>query len=101
VDSEVYRPPEPLWNPRLREAATTLCAMRAQNFRATWLRLTTYRVIQIFQRGTACLKFIGSRRVRCASHRFASPKPKNCFAIYRLCPPPALTREDSGTVSIN
>ena len=23
---EVYRPPEPLWNPRLREAATTLCA---------------------------------------------------------------------------
>jgi len=21
---EVYRPPEPLWNPRLREAATTL-----------------------------------------------------------------------------
>ena len=24
---EVYRPPEPLWNPRLREAATTLCAM--------------------------------------------------------------------------
>ena len=25
VDLEVYRPPEPLWNPRLREAATTLC----------------------------------------------------------------------------
>jgi len=25
---EVYRPPEPLWNPRLREAATTLEAMR-------------------------------------------------------------------------
>ena len=24
---EVYRPPEPLWNPRLREAATTLAAM--------------------------------------------------------------------------
>jgi len=24
---EVYRPPEPLWNPRLREAATTLHAM--------------------------------------------------------------------------
>ena len=23
---EVYRPPEPLWNPRLREAATTLGA---------------------------------------------------------------------------
>ena len=23
---EVYRPPEPLWNPRLREAATTLVA---------------------------------------------------------------------------
>jgi len=23
-DLEVYRPPEPLWNPRLREAATTL-----------------------------------------------------------------------------
>ena len=23
---EVYRPPEPLWNPRLREAATTLHA---------------------------------------------------------------------------
>jgi len=23
---EVYRPPEPLWNPRLREAATTLSA---------------------------------------------------------------------------
>ena len=28
ADLEVYRPPEPLWNPRLREAATTLCAMR-------------------------------------------------------------------------
>ena len=27
---EVYRPPEPLWNPRLREAATTLCVMRGQ-----------------------------------------------------------------------
>jgi len=25
---EVYRPPEPLWNPRLREAATTLAASR-------------------------------------------------------------------------
>ena len=25
---EVYRPPEPLWNPRLREAATTLAAMQ-------------------------------------------------------------------------
>ena len=23
---KVYRPPEPLWNPRLREAATTLTA---------------------------------------------------------------------------
>jgi len=23
-DLEVYRPPEPLWNPRLREAAATL-----------------------------------------------------------------------------
>jgi len=30
ADLEVYRPPEPLWNPRLREAATTLAAMRAQ-----------------------------------------------------------------------
>jgi len=29
---EVYRPPEPLWNPRLREAATTLVAMRATAF---------------------------------------------------------------------
>jgi len=27
ADLEVYRPPEPLWNPRLREAATTLAAM--------------------------------------------------------------------------
>jgi len=26
ADLEVYRPPEPLWNPRLREAATTLGA---------------------------------------------------------------------------
>ena len=25
ADLEVCRPPEPLWNPRLREAATTLC----------------------------------------------------------------------------
>ena len=30
ADLEVYRPPEPLWNPRLREAATTLEAMRGQ-----------------------------------------------------------------------
>jgi len=28
---EVCRPPEPLWNPRLREAATTLQAMPGQN----------------------------------------------------------------------
>jgi len=27
ADLEVCRPPEPLWNPRLREAAGTLCAM--------------------------------------------------------------------------
>jgi len=27
---EVCRPPEPLWNPRLREAATTLPAMAGQ-----------------------------------------------------------------------
>ena len=27
---EVYRPPEPLWNPRLREAATTLNASGGQ-----------------------------------------------------------------------
>ena len=27
---EVYRPPEPLWNPRLREAATTLHASGGQ-----------------------------------------------------------------------
>jgi len=27
-DLEVCCPPEPLWNPRLREAATTLWAMR-------------------------------------------------------------------------
>ena len=26
ADLEVCRPPEPLWNPRLREAATTLAA---------------------------------------------------------------------------
>jgi len=26
ADLEVCRPPEPLWNPRLREAATTLWA---------------------------------------------------------------------------
>jgi len=28
---EVYRPPEPLWNPRLREAATTLYASGRQH----------------------------------------------------------------------
>jgi len=28
---EVYRPPEPLWNPRLREAATTLAVMRGRH----------------------------------------------------------------------
>jgi len=28
ADLEVYRPPELLWNPRLREAATTLAARR-------------------------------------------------------------------------
>jgi len=33
ADLEVYRPPEPLWNPRLREAATTLAAMRRQRRR--------------------------------------------------------------------
>jgi len=28
---EVYRPPEPLWSPRLREAATTLYVSRGQS----------------------------------------------------------------------
>jgi len=32
---EVYRPPEPLWNPRLREAAIPLAARRAENFVGT------------------------------------------------------------------
>jgi len=32
---EVYRPPEPLWNPRLREAATTLAAMVGHAYRTT------------------------------------------------------------------
>ena len=31
ADLEVYRPPEPLWNPRLREAATTLSASLADS----------------------------------------------------------------------
>jgi len=31
ADLEFYRPPEPLWNPRLREAATTLAARRADS----------------------------------------------------------------------
>ena len=47
---EVYRPPEPLWNPRLREAATTLCASGGlcRYFRGTltWCNLTTQREIQ-------------------------------------------------------
>ena len=30
ADLEVYRPPEPLWTPRLREAATTLGAIAGQ-----------------------------------------------------------------------
>jgi len=30
---EIYRPPEPLWNPRLREAATTLSASGGQRVR--------------------------------------------------------------------
>jgi len=30
ADLEVYRPPEPLWNPRLREAATTLGVMQKE-----------------------------------------------------------------------
>jgi len=30
ADLEVCRPPEPFWNPRLREAATTLGARRGQ-----------------------------------------------------------------------
>ena len=30
ADLEVCRPPEPLWNPRLREAATTLAVMRGR-----------------------------------------------------------------------
>ena len=32
ADLEVYRPPEPLWNPRLREAATTLYARRGAHY---------------------------------------------------------------------
>jgi len=31
ADLEVYRPPEPLWNPRLRQAATTLVAIFGKN----------------------------------------------------------------------
>jgi len=32
ADLEICRPPEPLWNPRLREAATTLEASGAHRF---------------------------------------------------------------------
>ena len=32
---EVYRPPEPLWNPRLREAVTTLAATRRRRRRVS------------------------------------------------------------------
>jgi hypothetical protein len=39
ADLEVYRPPEPLWNPRLREAADLLAASRARHFRVTLIRL--------------------------------------------------------------
>ena len=31
ADLEVYRPPEPLWNPRLREAATTCVGNVGEN----------------------------------------------------------------------
>jgi len=31
ADLKVCRPPEPLWNPRLREAATTLAAISADS----------------------------------------------------------------------
>ena len=33
ADLEAHRPPEPLWNPRLREAATTLGAMAGRAWR--------------------------------------------------------------------
>ena len=35
---EVYRPPEPLWNPRLREAAATLAVMRGRQYSETMKR---------------------------------------------------------------
>ena len=38
---EVYRPPEPLWNPRLREAATTLAAMQDDSVVERVARLET------------------------------------------------------------
>jgi len=42
---EVYRPPEPLWNPRLREAATTLAAILADSVatRSKFVRFLTCR----------------------------------------------------------
>jgi len=37
---EVYRPPEPLWNPRLRKAATTLGVSGGQRSGTTSEKLT-------------------------------------------------------------
>jgi len=38
ADLEVYRPQELLWNPRLREAASTLAAMRGKPSSSTDLK---------------------------------------------------------------
>ena len=40
ADLEIYRPPEPLWNPRLREAAPTLGVSGGQSG-GEWLRYQT------------------------------------------------------------
>ena len=68
---EVHRPPEPLWNPRLREAATTLNASFFQQIQAKIKKVNwkMYPERQNFEK-PLWKKFVAIFRNRCEIEKF-------------------------------
>jgi len=79
--------------PPLRQAATTLCAMRGQPSSSADLkkiRLKILRNLTTQRNRTIFYGKVGFCRVRYAHTAPPTQRPKMGFAIFRLCPPTTL-----------